>query len=155
MCQFPKNKPIFKINQLENVWAKVKYNVLAKDPATYHQIRQLLKDKQTDCREVFFDRLVTVLSKKNEEVSVGVAQNAFLHVWGYFNDKATPDEKITCLRAINGYTGYLEEEWMIKQQLKELADKYEQTYLQVSYYFLPDNQVIKEIEKARGISYNQ
>jgi UV DNA damage endonuclease len=78
------------ITRLEREWSRYKYAVLERDPAGYIQIRNLLKDKADYPAEAFYSIIERALEKPFDE---GQARNAMQHVWGYFKDIATENEK--------------------------------------------------------------
>lgn len=120
------------ILSLEKKWAELKYEVLEKDPAIYQKIRTLLKDKAHP-DEALFNALI--LEALNQEDQAGRQLNALHHVWGYFKNIATQEEK-----AEFEYKLHLWELHQIrldehKQVLYTLALKYKVDYLLNSSYF--------------------
>ncbi len=120
------------IAALESEWAKYKYAILERSPAAYQNIRSLLKDKQND-RSITFYRMIE--HALETEPTAGRAIATAEHVWGYFKHDATPIEvkrfsqrRSLCLR------GEIPLQ-RLKTELYRLTVKYQQTYLQNSYYF--------------------
>lgn len=120
------------ITQLEQEWARHKYAVLEKDPAVYQRIRTLLKQKQDPDAALFTNLIETAYSQPAHE---GRQNNAILHVWGYFKNLATPEEKAVFEHKhhlwINHQTSLID----LKRELYALSIKYQQTYLLNSTYF--------------------
>ena len=117
---------------LEKEWARYKYLILEKSPAIYQMIRTLLKDK-ADYPVIEFYELIEKAQKK--ETNPGEAENTAQHVWGYFKDKATVQEKRTFIRNCEKYRNQEGSLQTIKRQLFKLAVKYEEAYLLESLYF--------------------
>lgn len=117
---------------LEKEWGRYKYSILEKSPAIYQAIRTLLKDKEAYPVREFYCLIEDAL---NKETQPGAAENAAQHVWGYFKDKAAPQERKAfdnnMENSRNG-TGSLA---TVKRQLLKLAMKYEEKYLIQSLYF--------------------
>ena len=78
------------IVQLEQAWAHHKYAVLEKDPASYQAIRTLLKNKQDPDHVLFYALIEKAYAQPDQ---IGRQNNAVLHVWGYFKNVATSEEK--------------------------------------------------------------
>ncbi len=125
-------KSDLKINQLEKEWSKYKYTVLERSPEDYVEIRQLLKDKKS-CPTVEFYRLIEHALK--QEPTIGQEVNGMLHVWGYFNEKASIGEKNRFGKNVEAYKNGHGSLRAVKNQLKRLAEKYREEYLLNSYYF--------------------
>lgn len=118
---------------LEKEWSRYKYSVLEKSQEDYLKIRKLLKDKGAYDPVVFYNIIENAMSKKEEK---GHAINAAQHVWGYFKDIATVNEKDTFLKLTDGYMKSETSLAAVKSHLKKLTGKYNQEYLNNSYYFL-------------------
>lgn len=121
-----------KIKNLEVEWGKYKYTVLESAPSNYHQIRQLLKDKEGYPVVEFYRFIDDALEK--EEVKGNVINTA-LHVWGYFKDIATESEKEKFMKSVKRYEENKTTKKRLKNILWQLAKKYERDYLLNSYYF--------------------
>lgn len=120
------------INKLEVEWSRYKYNILEKSPKNYNSIRQLLKDKEQYPIIEFYNLIDISLSL---ESTIGNQINAIEHVWGYFKDIATEEEKKKYFGLIAKFKEGRNTSNGIKKFLKELAFKYERDYLMNSYYF--------------------
>lgn len=120
------------IKYLEVEWSKYKYLILEKSPNHYEKIRKLLKNKNDYPVFSFYQLLEEGL---NKESSKGDRINAALHVWGYFKKLADKKEKNKFLQTIKEYKQDKKTIKSIKNILKKLAFKYEQSYLLESYYF--------------------
>ncbi len=116
---------------LEHQWARYKYTVLEHAPNTYLQIRKLLSDKTASPALAFHKLVDEALA---EPVTAGNAENAALHVWGYFKDKASSQERSTFDRAIARLraTG---SPAAAKRVLLSLAQTHADAYLLDSLYF--------------------
>lgn len=120
------------ITRLEQAWAHHKYAVLEKDPAAYQAIRTLLKNK-TDPDEVKFWALIE--QAQSCDLHEGRQNNALLHVWGYFKNIASFEEKAMFERQ---HSLWLAKQGSLKELKKSLFDwsvKYKMTYLVESTYF--------------------
>ncbi|MDD4511323.1 MAG: DUF1722 domain-containing protein, partial [Oscillospiraceae bacterium] len=118
---------------LEREWAKYKYNVLEHSQSAYLAIRALLKDKRAYPAVQFYSILERAL---DEPLETNNAVNALLHVWGYFKKFAQPDEKKRFFSALDKYKSSAAKLATVKNQLHQLAKKYDERYLLQSYYFL-------------------
>ncbi|ALV21873.1 UV DNA damage repair endonuclease UvsE [Carnobacterium antarcticum] len=121
-----------KISNLEKEWARYKYNILEHDPNRYQEIRSLLKGKEGYPVIEFYaliDQALTI------EPSQGTQINAASHVWGYFKDEATENEKKKYASYIGSFKKGTYSIKAIKSLLLKMAAKYENTYLLNSYYF--------------------
>ena len=117
---------------LEKEWGRYKYTVLERSPAIYQAIRTLLKDKEVYPVQDFYHLIEDAL---NKETQPGSVENAAQHVWGYFKNKATPQERKAFEKNMGNFrngTGSLS---TVKRQLFRLATKYEEQYLLQSLYF--------------------
>ncbi len=117
---------------LEKEWGRYKYTILGKSPAIYQAIRTLLKDK-TAYPVIEFYMLIEDALKK--ETLTGAAENAAHHVWGYFKNKATPQERNAFENSMGNYRNGTGSLATLKCQLFGLATKYEEKYLMQSLYF--------------------
>lgn len=122
------------IKNLELEWGKYKYSILEKSPNDYLKIRQLLKDKTAYPVVEFYNIIESALSQKK---NFGNSLNAALHVWGYFKETATTQEKLyfnnLLKKAAENSTSFDR----IKNFLFKLSLKYKQDYLINSYFFIP------------------
>ena len=120
------------IKDLEEDWARYKYNILEHSPAIYEEIRKLLKDKKSYPVIEFYSLVDKSLSI---EASEGNIINALSHVWGYFKNQASEGEK----KKYESYIKYFKKGdysiGAVKKLLLEMAVKYENKYLLESYYF--------------------
>jgi UV DNA damage endonuclease len=121
------------IKYLEKEWSRYKYSVLEKSPEDYLKIRQLLKNKNVYDAVSFYNILECAMSRREEK---GHAINALQHVWGYFKDLATENEKNSFMKLVDGYMKSEASLLTVKNYLKKLTIKYGQEYLKNSYYFL-------------------
>ncbi|MEG0753016.1 MAG: UV DNA damage repair endonuclease UvsE [Angelakisella sp.] len=121
------------VSLLEQEWAKYKYSVLEHSPNAYLEVRELLKDKHTYSAKQFYKILEQAM---DEPLEMNNAVNALLHVWGYFKNVAQPDEKKRFFSALDKYKNNTTKVTTVKNQLYNLANKYDERYLLQSYYFL-------------------
>lgn len=122
-----------RISSLEVEWARYKYNVLERSPSAYHEIRQLLKDKNEYPVMQFYCLLEQAM---DTPIETSKAVNALLHVWGYFKGSANPHEKARFFSQLAKYNGGTIKVDSLKKQLYGLAIKYNTRYLLESYYLL-------------------
>ena len=120
------------IRLAEIIWARSKYSVLAKSQPIYQEIRRLLKAKeQSD-----FLQVARLLEKAQAlPQSNGDAINAAEHVWGYFKDRVTVQERETFLKMIHAMQTGEATDLQIRQLLRKMLRKYPHSYLEQSYYF--------------------
>ena len=121
-----------KMSSLEIDWSRYKYLILEKAPGIYLQIRELLKDIATYPAVEFYHLVEAAL---REEVSPGNAENAALHVWGYFKKDAQANEKEQFLRRLSTFRKGESAAAPYKNYLLRLARKYDRKYLLDSLYF--------------------
>ncbi len=109
---------------IEKLWREEKYHVLLHSQQSYNEIRELLKSSPT---------LQEVQLKIEEALSCeptkGTVINAYDHMWGYFKNNATKEEKekAQTLKSEFQNDSVTRNELLIF--LKELAQKYNVTYL--------------------------
>lgn len=129
-----------KILRLEQEWGRFKYSVLEHHPRGYHQIRQLLKDKNNYPALAFYD---IVEASLRTPATPGNAKNAAEHVWGYFKAKAESPEKARFERLSAGFATEAAEasrnasaaSGNMKSFLWKMQQKYQDEYLTESLYF--------------------
>lgn len=121
------------IKYLEKEWSRYKYSVMEKSPEDYLKIRQLMKNKNIYDAVGFYNILECALLKKEDK---GHTINALQHVWGYFKDLATENEKNSFMKLMDAYAKSETSLQAVKNHLKKLTIKYNQEYLKNSYYFL-------------------
>lgn len=118
----------------ERLWARYKYDVMAKSLTIYQAIRELLKDKENTDFEAFITYLETAESLPED---IGNEINAGQHIWGYFKAQATDRERNKFKR---NQVCLQEQEISVAQfrrYLKQLLQKYPNSYLTNSIYFNP------------------
>lgn len=120
------------IKSLEIEWSKYKYSVLEKSPYTYELIRSLLKNKEGYPVIEFYRFIDLALSEKPD---IGKSINAIEHIWGYFKDISSEDEKIKYLSLLRRFKEGKLSIRPIKNHLYNLSKKYNEDYLLSSYYF--------------------
>lgn len=121
-----------KIQRLEKEWERYKYLVLEHTPKGYHDIRQLLKDKNR-YPVIEFYRLID--EAMVNPVKPGNAVNAARHVWGYFKDSSDKNTRLRFERIIDKVSKG-ESTIPMKRLLWKLAEDQLQQYLLDSLYFM-------------------
>jgi len=119
-----------KNQDLENAWAKYKYNVLEYSPKTYFLIREMLKDKM-NLDPVLFYRIID--NSFTHPLSINNQINAIDHVWGYF--KTNSKEKEIYLKKLEKLKQGTLTVKSMKKYLYGLAISTKMNYLLESYYF--------------------
>lgn len=123
------------ITTLEKAWAQYKYLVLEHDHLAYQTIRDLLKQKEHYPALAFYALIETALRK---EATLGSITNAATHVWGYFKDKATDNEKKMFQKHLMSLKDDLNKRIGLKRFLRKLAFLHHETYLMGSLYLFMD-----------------
>ena len=121
-----------RLNRLELDWSRYKYLVLEHAPAIYLEIRELLKDRNAYPAVEFYQLIESAVQ---EETVPGSAENAALHVWGYFKKIAAENEQKQFFRRLDLYRQGVKGSDPYKNYLLRLAQKYDQEYLLESLYF--------------------
>ncbi len=121
------------IKALELEWSKYKYKVLESSPNNYVEIRNLLKDKNNYPVMEFYKLIENAM---DEEIVIGNAINAALHIWGYFKKIASDKEKTSFMKIIDEYKNGNATISAIKNSLWKMTVKYNDEYLLSSYYFV-------------------
>ena len=104
--------------ECEVLWAKNKYYVLSKSHKVYLEIREYLKEK--------------ILNLRNIEESKKDFNNAILHVWGYFKKDASDVEKQGLFNMLEKYMIEESNQEAVIEYIKGLLRKYPNKYLQES-----------------------
>ncbi len=123
------------IKALELEWSRYKYLILERSPVSYEAIRALLKEKSTYPATVFYWMLEDAMKIQPE---TGNAINAAQHVWGYFRDFASDQERRSFLKQIEEARRGSFDARKLKSLLWKLTEKYQEPYLLNSYYFKMD-----------------
>lgn len=105
----------------EKEWAKYKYSVMEGSYKLYKEIQECLKQSDYVTMYNKIDKALDITSEKDFE-------NTLLHVWGYFKEIATKEEKEKFFKQ--------KDQKKSKAYLYKLALKYKVDYLLDSYYFL-------------------
>ena len=113
--------------KIEKLWREEKYRVLLHDQNAYNIIRALLKESTS---------LEEVQSQINEAINhsptTGSIINAYEHMWGYFKNIATENEKHKALMLKDDFMNHQIELDTLLSYLSQLANKYDIKYLQES-----------------------
>ncbi len=123
------------IKDLELEWGRYKYAVLERSPNGYNEIRKLLRDKAEYPATVFYRILEDTLKTERE---TGKSINAAQHIWGYFRDLATDQERLSFLKCVEEFQQGRSDGNKMKRLLWKLTEKYRESYLLNSYYFFLD-----------------
>ncbi len=121
------------IKDLELEWSRYKYAVLEHSPSRYKEIRTLLRQKSGYPATEFYQILEESMK---QEPNTGNSINAGQHVWGYFRDIATEQEKINFLNSVEECQLGKSDGKKMKRLLWKLTQKYREPYLLNSYYFM-------------------
>jgi UV DNA damage endonuclease len=120
---------------LEKEWARYKYAVLSRSAQIYHQMTELMKQ---DGRSAVKDFYSLVEAAFDLMPNAGAEENAALHVWGYFKDRCTEQEKKTFFSKLEKAKTDMAFK-AVKRLLLRLAQRYEVDYLLNAYYFIDSN----------------
>ena len=121
-----------RIKDLKIEWSRYKYKVLEQSQEDYIQISKLLSNMGNYSPISFYNLIEGALQRAS---NIGSSVNAALHVWGYFEDKATETEKGRFLKDMEAFKKEEKSIRVIKNRLWKLALKYQQDCLLDSYYF--------------------
>lgn len=120
------------MKDLEEEWSRYKYAVLERSQGIYDEIRHLLKDKNAYPVRAFYALIEKAL---DAQPLPGQAVNAAMHVWGYFKNIASPNEKAQFLRLLGELRAGGSAQ-SLKRFLEKCARRCQTAYLQSSYYFI-------------------
>jgi len=120
------------VKDLEVEWSQYKYAVLERSQEHYSAARAIFSGKAS-CLPIDFYRVVE--EGLDQILTVGSAENAAQHVWGYFKKQATEKEKQQFLKLLKKAESDIASFRLVKNFLWRLAIKYKQEYLIHSYYF--------------------
>lgn len=113
--------------KIEKLWREEKYRVLLHDQNAYNIIRALLKESPS-LEEVQFQ----INEAINHSPTTGSIINAYEHMWGYFKNIATDNEKHKALMLKDDFMNHQIELDTLLSYLSQLANKYDIKYLQES-----------------------
>jgi UV DNA damage endonuclease len=120
------------IHMLEEEWARYKYCILERSPEIYENIRELLCDK-TSYPALKMYRMIEAAFKVR--IAAGNAVNAAQHVWEYFEDKVSENEKKRFERLMKRFISGEASMKSVKSNLLLLAKRYDGNHLLGGYYF--------------------
>lgn len=121
------------IKALEQEWSRYKYLILERSPVSYEAIRALLKEKSAYPATVFYWMLEDAVKMPLE---TGNSINAAQHIWGYFKDIASNQEKLSFLKCMEECRQGSSDTKKLKRMLWKLTQNYQEPYLLNSYYFI-------------------
>lgn len=113
--------------KIEKLWREEKYRVLLHDQNAYNIIRALLKESPS-LEEVQFQ----INEAINHSPTTGSIINAYEHMWGYFKNIATENEKHKALMLKDDFMNHQIELDTLLSYMSQLANKYDIKYLQES-----------------------
>ncbi|MBW4836265.1 MAG: YbgA family protein [Staphylococcaceae bacterium] len=113
--------------KIEKLWREEKYRVLLHNQNAYNKIRALLKESPS-LEEVQFQ----INEAINHSPTTGSIINAYEHMWGYFKNIATENEKHKALMLKDDFMNHQIELDTLLSYLSQLANKYDIKYLQES-----------------------
>ncbi|AKL92660.1 YbgA family protein [Staphylococcus capitis] len=113
--------------KIEKLWREEKYRVLLHNQNAYNKIRALLKESPS-LEEVQFQ----INEAINHSPTTGSIINAYEHMWGYFKNIATDNEKHKALMLKDDFMNHQIELDSLLSYLSQLANKYDIKYLQES-----------------------
>lgn len=116
-----------RVKKIEKLWREEKYRVLLHDQNAYNKIRALLKESPS-LEEVQFQ----INEAINHSPTTGSIINAYEHMWGYFKNIATDNEKHKALMLKDDFMNHQIELDALLSYLSQLANKYDIKYLQES-----------------------
>ena len=119
------------MHEIQKEWARWKYFVMARSQNEYLALRQLFSGNQWSEEKTtqFYQHLDTV---KKLPFDLKARRNAYEHVWGYFKKAASSEERQHFFILLDQMT---ETDDQALPYLKELAEKYQRTYLLDSHFF--------------------
>lgn len=122
----------------EKLWAKNKYDIMAKGYSYYTDIKTMFNEAQTN--EDYFLIFEEIKKTRQLPYSKKAIVNTLEHVWGYFKKKATNDEKETFFSLLK-QTKEAPQSTINRNEMEEilffihvLLTKYENSYLQNSTF---------------------
>lgn len=126
-------RKVFERTRIETEWGRYKYKILENSQESYLEIRALFREDQIFLARQFYNLIEEALDKKTD---TGNFQNAAMHVWGYFKNQASENEKKAFLQHIENRNMSDRSMQAVKRFLHKMAIKYKQDYLLDSYYFV-------------------
>ena len=92
------------------VWARNKYSVMERSYSAYRRLLSLAR--MPELEEEFEEVLTDSLRRRRDAGSV---RNALLHVWSFFKNIATPDERQEFVDGLARFSGTTEERRALKR----------------------------------------
>lgn len=110
------------------LWAQNKYLVLSKSQKIYLEIREYLKteDPELAVVEAYIDQAEAMPEDRGQVV------NAYQHVWGYFKNRATDQEKADFMQLLSAYRKGEASQDDLAQAVRALLAIYPNAYLERS-----------------------
>lgn len=102
----------------EKLWREEKYRVMLHSQNHYNAIRIAMKEARYAEVSALIAEALAITP------STGSQRNAIMHMWGYFKKRATTEEKTNYQQLLQ-----LDDFEQLLKFLRELAEKYEVTYL--------------------------
>ncbi|MCY3035590.1 MULTISPECIES: YbgA family protein [Aerococcus] len=116
------------VRACQELWAQNKYLVLSKSQKIYLRIREYLKTEAPELAvlEAYIDQAQAMPEDRGQVI------NAYQHVWGYFKNRATDQEKADFIKLLSAYQKGEASQEDLAQAVKDLLDIYPNTYLERS-----------------------
>lgn len=113
------------MQEKQQEWASLKYLILSKSQEDYKAIRKLFANNKWDQEKEQLFRFY-IHHALSEPASRGNCLNAYQHVWGYFKEQATAQEKAKYQELVTHFS--IEEDELLPF-LRALTLKYKEAYL--------------------------
>ncbi|MCT8138156.1 YbgA family protein [Anaerobacillus sp. CMMVII] len=128
----------------EKLWAKNKYEVMAKGYEHYLEVRTMLKQATTISDYALIYHKISTLREVPYKTKAMI--NTLEHIWGYFKKNASNEEKERFFQQLNdirqvqidSFTTLPEEVKKIFSFILQLLARYENDYLKNSTILFPD-----------------
>ncbi|KAA9292192.1 YbgA family protein [Aerococcus urinae] len=116
------------VQACQELWAQNKYLVLSKSQKIYLEIREYLKteDPELAVVEAYIDQAEAMPEDRGQVV------NAYQHVWGYFKNRATDQEKADFMQLLSAYRKGEASQDDLAQAVRALLAIYPNAYLERS-----------------------
>ena len=116
------------VQACQELWAQNKYLVLSKSQKIYLEIREYLKteDPELAVVEDYIDKAKAMPEGRGQVI------NAYQHVWGYFKNRATDQEKADFMQLLSAYRKGEASQDDLAQAVRALLAIYPNAYLEES-----------------------
>lgn len=120
------------IREIEEEWAIYKYLILSRSSATYNEIREMLKSKDTSVLKDFYFKIESAI---NLPQNIGAEINAAEHVWGYVNKLCSNAQRNRYHKLLGEFKDDKCSIKSLKNHIFKCAIEQNVEYLMNSYYF--------------------